>query len=55
MDKVYGLLGMPNLSGKNLGLTADYDKSVAKVYQDIGDAALTSMQNLDLLAYVQHD
>ena len=55
VDKVYGLLGMPSLSGKNLGLTADYNKSVAKVYQDMGDAALASMQNLDLLAYVQHD
>ena len=55
VDKVYGLLGMPNFSDKNLGLTADYNKSVMEVYQDLGDVALASMQNLDLLAYVQHD
>lgn len=55
VDKVYGLLGMPSFSGRNLGLTADYNKSVAEVDQDMGDAALASMQNLDLLAYVQHD
>ncbi|KAK0506890.1 hypothetical protein JMJ35_010590 [Cladonia borealis] len=55
MDKVYSLLGMPNFSVRNLGLKADYKKSDAEVYQDMGDVALTSMQNLDLLAYVQHD
>lgn len=55
VDKVYGLLGMPNVSVQSLGLSADYDKSVAEVYQDMGDTALASLRNLDLLAFVQHD
>ena len=55
VDKVYGLLGMPNFSVQSLGLSANYDKSVAEVYQDMGDTALASLRNLDLLAFVQHD
>ena len=55
VDKVYSLLGMPSFSVKDLGLEPDYKKTDKEVYQNMGDVALSSLQNLDLLAYVQHD
>lgn len=55
VDKVYGLLGMLSFSGESLGFKADYEKSAAKVYQNMGYMALASLNDLDLLAFIRHD
>ena len=51
-DKIYGLLGLMNLSDGAGLQDPDYNKSTVEVYRDSVEAAFVNFQNTDVLLYI---
>lgn len=53
-DKVYGLLGLVQVTAPKPVVNVDYAKSVCDVYTDVMVEAIKSSNNLDVLSNVKH-